>query len=107
MCLLFYLTFISLIFITTYYFIYLENLNHNNLFYIILNFLFIIILPIYYYYFEDLIYSLIINIILSITSFILNLEIKKIFNHSKILPLINFFLINIILFIIINDFFAI
>ena len=64
MSLIFYLTFILLIFIVTYYFIYLENLNHDNLFYIILNFIFLIILPLYYLYFEDLTYSLIISFML-------------------------------------------
>ena len=45
MSLLFYLTFILLILIVIYYFIYQENLNQDHLFYIILNFIFLIILP--------------------------------------------------------------
>ncbi len=90
MSLIFYLTFILLIFIVTYYFIYLENLNHDNLFYIILNFIFLIILPLYYLYFEDLTYSLIISFMLFISAFILNLKIKEIFHEVKIFPFIYF-----------------
>ena len=78
MSLLFYLTFILLIFVITYYFIYQENLNHDNLFYIILNFIFLIILPLYYLYFEDLFYSFIISIMLFISAFILHFYLKKV-----------------------------
>ena len=104
MSLLFYLTFILLIFIITYYFIYQENLNHDNLFYIILNFIFLIILPLYYLYFEDLFYSFIISIMLFISAFILNLKIKEIFHEVKIFPLIYFLTTSFILAIILKLF---
>ena len=104
MSLLFYLTFILLIFVITYYFIYQENLNHDNLFYIILNFIFLIILPLYYLYFEDLFYSFIISIMLFISAFILNLKIKEIFHEVKIFPLIYFLTTSFILAIILKLF---
>ncbi len=107
MSLIFYLTFIILIFIVTYYFIYLENINHDNLFYIILNFLFLIILPLYYLRFNDLIYSLIISIMLFISSFILNLKIKEIFHEVKTFPLIYFILTAIIVGIILKTYYSI
>lgn len=107
MSLIFYLTFIILIFIVTYYFIYLENINHDNLFYIILNFLFLIILPLYYLHFNDLIYSLIISIMLFISSFILNLKIKEIFHEVKTFPLIYFILTAIIVGIILKTYYSI
>ena len=93
MTLLFYLTFIYLIIMSFYYFIYLKKLDYDNLFVIILNFTFLIILPLYYSYFNNLIYSLIISIALFISSFIYNLKIKEIFHENKIFPLI-YFLIN-------------
>lgn len=102
MSLIFYLTFILLIFIVTYYFIYLENIDHDNLFYIILNFIFLIILPLYYFYFNDLIYSFIISIMLLISSFILNLKIKEIFHEVKIFPLIYFLINSLIVGIILS-----
>ena len=104
MSLIFYLTFILLIFIVTYYFIYKENINHDNLFYIILNFIFLIILPLYYYYFEDLIYSFFISIMLFISAFFLNLKIKEIFHEVKIFPLIYFLITSFILSIILKMF---
>ena len=104
MSLIFYLTFILLIFIVTYYFIYKENINHDNLFYIILNFIFLIILPLYYFYFEDLIYSFFISIMLFISAFFLNLKIKEIFHEVKIFPLIYFLITSFILSIILNMF---
>ena len=104
MSLLFYLTFILLIFIVTYYFIYLENIDHDNLFYIILNFIFLIILPLYYLYFEDLLYSLIISFMLLISSFILNLKIKEIFHEVKIFPFIYFLITSLITIIILTIF---
>ncbi len=93
MTLLFYLTFIYLIIMTFYYFIYLKKLDYDNLFVIILNFTFLIILPLYYNYFNDLKYSLIISTVLFISSFVYNLKIKEIFHENKIFPLI-YFLIN-------------
>lgn len=104
MSLIFYLTFILLIFIVTYYFIYKENINHDNLFYIILNFIFLIILPLYYFYFEDLIYSFFISIMLFISAFFLNLNIKEIFHEVKIFPLIYFLITSFILSIILKMF---
>ncbi len=104
MSLIFYLTFILLIFIVTYYFIYKENINHDNLFYIILNFIFLIILPLYYFYFEDLIYSFFISIMLFISAFFLNLKIKEIFHEVKIFPLIYFLITSFILSIILKMF---
>lgn len=96
MSFLFYLTFIYLIFLVTYYFIYLEKLNNNNLFTIILNFIFLIILPIYYFHFKDINYSFVISIFLLISSFFLNLKIKEAFHTNKIPPLIYFILISYI-----------
>ena len=104
MSLIFYLTFILLIFIVTYYFIYKENINHDNLFYIILNFIFLIILPLYYFYFEDLIYSFFISIMLFISAFFLNLKIKEIFHEVKVFPLIYFLITSFILSIILKMF---
>ena len=104
MSLLFYLTFILLILIVIYYFIYQENLNQDHLFYIILNFIFLIILPLYYFYFEDLIYSLIIGIMLFINSFILNLKIKEIFHQVNPSTLIYFLLTAFILNLILTVF---
>lgn len=104
MSLIFYLTFILLIFIVTYYFIYKENINHDNLFYIILNFIFLIILPLYYFYFEDLIYSFFISIMLFISAFFLNLKIKEIFHEVKIFPLIYILITSFILSIILKMF---
>ena len=104
MSLIFYLTFILLIFIVTYYFIYKENINHDNLFYIILNFIFLIILPLYYFYFEDLIYSFFISIMLFISAFFLNLKIKEIFHEVKIFPLIYFLITSFIISIILKMF---
>lgn len=87
-----YLTFILLILITSYYFIYLGHLNQDRLFTIILNFILLIILPLYYFYFKDNIYSIIISFVLLISSFNLNLKIKEIFHLNKILPLLYFIL---------------
>ncbi len=92
MSLLFYLTFIYLIFIVIYYFIYQKNLTYDNLFTIILNFVFLCLLPLYYAYFKDHLYSLLISIILAICSFIFNMKIKEIFHANKIFPLIYFLL---------------
>lgn len=96
MTLILYLTFIYLIFLITYYFIYLDNLNTNNLFIIILNFIFLITLPIYYFYFKDPIYSLIISFLLLLSSFSLNLKIKNI--HINKLPPIIYFLLTTYIF---------
>ena len=104
MSLLFYLTFILLIFIVTYYFIYLENIDHDNLFYILLNFIFLIILPLYYLYFEDLLYSLVISSMLLISSFMLNLKIKEIFHEVKIFPFLYFLITSLIVSIILTLF---
>ncbi len=105
MSLILYLTFIMLIFIVTYYFIYKENLNHDNLFYIILNFIFLMILPLYYFHFEDLIYSLIISTMLFISSFLLNLKIKEIFHEVKIFPFLYFLVTSLIISIILSVYF--
>ena len=104
MSLLFYLTFILLIFIVTYYFIYLENIDHDNLFYILLNFIFLIILPLYYLHFEDLLYSLVISSMLLISSFMLNLKIKEIFHEVKIFPFLYFLITSLIVSIILTLF---
>ena len=104
MSLLFYLTFIILIFIVIYYFIYKENINHDNLFYIIINFIFLIITPLYYSYFNDLTYSLIISIMQFISAFFLNLKIKEIFHEVKIFPLIYFLSTALIVSIILKQF---
>ena len=90
MSLLFYGTFIYLILMVIYYFIYLKNITYDNLFVIILNLVFLCILPLYYGYFKDNIYSLIISIALFISSFIFNIKIKEIFHSNKILPIIYF-----------------
>ena len=87
---LFYLTFIYLILITIYYFIYHFNINYDSLFVIIVNFIFLIILPLYYLYFKDNIYSLIISLLLFISALWYNLKIKEIFHKTKILPIIYF-----------------
>ncbi len=92
-----YLTFIYLILITTYYFIYLKNLNYPNLFIVILNFILLIILPLYLIYFKDNYYSLIISIALLISAFLYNLKIKEIFHINKIPPIIYFLLTSYIL----------
>lgn len=92
MTFLLYLTFIYLIFLITYYFIYLDKLNNDNLFTIILNFIFLIILPIYFFHLKDINYSLIISLFLLISSFFLNLKIKEAFHINKIPPLIYFIL---------------
>ena len=90
MSLLLYITFILLIGIVFYYFIYLNNLDYNSLYIIILNFIFLIVLPLYFFYFKDFIYSLITSFALVISSFIFNLKIKEIFRRVKIFPLIYF-----------------
>ena len=87
-----YLTFIYLILLVTYYFIYLKKINHDNLFIVILNFIFIIILPLYYYYFKDNISSIIISVILLISSYILNIKAKNIFKKVLIPFIIYYFL---------------
>lgn len=92
MSILFYLTFIYLIYLVTYYFIYLDHLTYDSLFAIILNFIFLITIPIYYSYFKDNIYSLIFGMSLVISAFYLNLQVKKIFRTTKI-PFIIYFLI--------------
>jgi len=92
MSIIFYLTFIYLIYLITYYFIYLEHLTYDNLFTIILNFIFLIAIPLYYNYFKENIYSLVFGIALVISSFYLNLQVKKIFQITKI-PFIIYFLI--------------
>lgn len=100
----FYVTFIYLNSLIFYYFIYLKKLNSNNLFTIILNFIFLSILPIYYIYFKDLIYSLIFSILLLISSLSLNIQIEKEFHSIKIPPLIYYFLTSIIFGLIIFSF---
>lgn len=92
MTIILYLTFIFLIFLITYYFIYLNNLTYDNLFTIILNFIFLIILPLYYFYFQDIILSIIISFLLLTSAFFLNTTIKKIFRKTKIPPIIYFLL---------------
>ena len=105
MSLLFYPSFALFTIITIYYFIYLQNINYDNLFFIILNFIFLAILPLYYYYFEDLSYSLGASIFLFIASYFLNLKIKEIFHEIKIFPFIYFLLTSILLTIILCEFF--
>ncbi len=87
---LFYLTFIYLILITIYYFLYHFNINYDTLFVIIINFIFLIILPLYYLYFKDNIYSLIISFLLFGSAIWYNLKIKEIYRNTKILPIIYF-----------------
>lgn len=98
-----YFTFIYLIILVSYYFIYLNNLTYNRLFTIILNFIFLIILPLYYFYFKDNLYSLVISIGLMISAFSLNLKIKEIFHTNKIPPLIYFLITSYILGFIIGS----
>ncbi len=97
MSFLFYLTFTLFLFIAIYYFIYLNNIAYDHLFYLALNFIFLTILPLYYFYFEDNTYSFIISILLFISSFLLNLKIKEIFHEVKMWPLFYFLLTSLIL----------
>jgi len=69
MSIIFYLTFIYLIILVTYYFIYLDHITYDYLFTIILNFVFLITLQLYFNYFKDNLYSLIFSIALIISSF--------------------------------------
>ena len=87
-----YFTFVYLIILVSYYFIYLNNLTLDRLFTILTNFIFLIILPIYYFYFKDNLYSLIISIALTLSAFTFNLKIKEIFYTTKIPPLLYFIL---------------
>lgn len=87
---LFYFTFLFLIFLVSYYFIHKNKLNNDNLFTIILNFIFLIILPLYFSYFKDIFLSLIISVLLFISALFLNLKIKDEFHETKIAPLIYF-----------------
>ncbi len=103
MTLCFYLTFIYLNVITIYYFGYLNNINMDNLFVIILNYIFLIILPLYFSYFNDLFYSIIISGALFGSAFFYNLKIKEIFHENKILPIIYFLITFIILILIFRD----
>ncbi len=92
MAIVLYLTFIYLILLISYYFIYKNNITYDNLFAIILNFIFLITVPLYWAYFKDNIYSLIFGGALFMSAFYLNLEVKKIFHQNKI-PFIIYFLI--------------
>lgn len=105
MGLLFYLLFILLIFSVFYHIIYLNNLTHDNLFWIILNFILLTILPLYYFYFNDLVYSLIISIILSISAFLFNLKIKEIFHEVKIFPFLYFLTSGLTMILIFSAYF--
>lgn len=87
-----YLTYIYYIIITIYYFIYLENINPDNLFIILLNFIFLNSFPLYYLYFKDIYYSIIISFLLITCSFFYNLKIKEVFRKNKIPTLIYFIL---------------
>ena len=91
-----YLTFIFLICITGYYFIYLKKLNVDNLFTIILNFVFLTILPLYYFYFKDYFLSMIVTILLLISAFILNIKFNIFFIKINIPYLIYYCLTSII-----------
>jgi len=91
-----YLTFICLVLIVSYYFIYLNNINKDNLFTIILNFTFLIILPIFYFYFKDIIYSLLISLCLLISSLSLNKKIYKTYYYIKLASSLYIILINYI-----------
>ena len=105
MSIIFYLTFVYLIFIVSYDFIYKKNLNKDNLFTIIINFIFLIILPLYYFYFEDMIYSILISTILLISSFFLNLKAKESFKKIKLSTLFYYLLTSLILSYIIIQYF--
>lgn len=100
---LFYLTLIFLICIVCYYVIYLNIYDHDILFTVILNFIFLSVLPIYYFYFEDLIYSLIFGFLLWFSSYKLNLEIKEGLNKLALYPLLYYFLTSFILGFILNN----
>ncbi len=104
MSFLLYFTFIYLIILVAYYFIYLKNINNNHLFIIILNFILLILLPLYYCYYKDNIYSLIVSFFLTLSSFSMNLKIKKIFQETKIPFIIYFLLTSYILGKIITTF---
>ncbi len=93
---LFYLTFIYLILITIYYFIYNYNINYDNLFVIIINFVFLIILPLYYLYFKDNIYSLMISLLLFGSAVWYNIKIKELYHQIKVLPIIYFLITSFI-----------
>ena len=97
MSLLIFSSFICLLFNTIYYFLYQNKLNLDNLFIIILNFIFISILPLYYFHFDSIIYSLITSFCLFLTSFFLNLQIKELFHKNKITLLI-YFLLTLLMF---------
>jgi len=98
-----YLTFLCLIFIISYYFIYYENINNDTLLTIIINLIFFMILPLYYFHFKDNLYSIFFSLALLISSFFLNLKIKELFHKNKILPILYFILTSYIFgYILIN-----
>lgn len=92
----FYLTLIYLFIIVFYYFIYLKNINNDNLFAIILNIIFLNILPIYFNFFQSFGYSIIFGLALLASSFYLNIRAEKTFNSILIAPLIYYFMTCII-----------
>ena len=93
---LFCIPFILLIIIVSYYFIYQNNLNHDLLFYILINFIFLIILPLYYFYFKSFTYSIIISVFLCLSALLLNLKAKEILRKNKLL-IISYFIFTILI----------
>lgn len=96
MSIVFYLTLIYLFFIIFYYFIYLENMNNDNLFAILLNIIFLITLPIYYYFFKSISYSIFFGLCLLASAYYLNIRIEKTFHTILVTPLLYYFMTCII-----------
>lgn len=104
MSLLLYFMFCYLIIITTYYFIILDNLDYENLFVIILNFILLILLPLYCLYFKDMIYSLIVSVSLVFSAFMYNLKLKNRTHKNNVFTIIYFLLTIYVLGLITNIF---
>lgn len=96
MSIVFYLTFIYLFIIVYYYFIYLKNMDNDNLFAILINIIFLCILPIYYCFFKSISYSIVFGLCLLISAYYLNIRIEKTFHTIIIAPLIYYFITCII-----------
>lgn len=96
MSIVFYLTFIYLFIITYYYFIYLKNMNNDNLFAIIINIIFLSVLPIYYCFFQSFSYSIVFSLCLLISAYYLNIRVEKTFHSILIAPLLYYFMTCII-----------
>ena len=90
MFIIFYLPFLILIILTSYYLIYQNQLNNELLFYLLINFIFLITTPLYYYFLKSITYTLITSLSLNIFSFILNLKIKSKFNKTLLAFIIYF-----------------